>query len=138
MLKRIWKVIKGMAKANVICILLECDWEEVARITEDFAINNLLEERFRKYAKEEQNKRTSVFGGTVPPDRLDRDLTQNVCLRCCAVQDNIQEYLANCRANYRATRDRELERRHQKILRQKQAEIMLENCAKDKFRKVFK
>jgi len=118
--------MKGVAKANVWCILRECDWEEVARVTEDFAINNLLEEKFRKYAEREQK----TLRGFMP---LDKGLTQDVCLRCCTVQDNIQEYLSNCRAiGYRG-----MKRERQKVQRQEKVKVMLENCAKNKFRKIF-
>lgn len=127
MFKRIWKVMRGMAKANVLCILFDCDWEEVSCVTENFAINNLLETKFRKYAKREQE----TLRGFRP---LDKGLTQDVCLRCCAVQDNIQEYLADCRAlGYR-----EMKRERQKVQRQEKVKYMLENCGKDKFRKIFK
>jgi len=134
MLKRIWKVMKGMAKANVWCILFDCDWEEVSHVTENFAINNLLEAKFRKYAKREQDRRNTFLRGIVPPGEADRELTQNICLRCCEVQDKIQEYLADCRAlGYK-----EMEKERRKVRRQEKAKYMLKNCGKGKFKKIFK
>lgn len=118
---------------NIICVLKGCDWEEVECVTEKFIIDHLLEDRFVKYARKELRIRTRDRRGLMPGD-YERRVTQKICLRCCKVQDNIQEYLDSCRAlGYE-----KIEEEQQKVRRKERAESMIENCAKGKFKKIFR
>lgn len=118
---------------NLICVLRDHDWEEVGSVTEKFAINNLLEERFREYATKNMNQRKFLLRGVMPIDHSDKILTQKVCLRCCEVEDNIETYLAECRTNgYK-----EIEEERRLARRRARVESMSENCAKNKFKKIY-
>ncbi len=115
----------------IIFGLFDHNWEEVENVKKEFVINNFLEDKFRKYALREI-KRYNTNG--IPPDHLDGKLKQYVCLRCCTVKDEISEFLNNCRKMGRE----EIEKDRRKARRKERAEAMLENCAKGKFKKIFK
>ena len=118
---------------SLICVLRGHDWEEVGSVEEEFVINNLLQNTFRKYATRDMEKRKIHLRGVMPPDHSYRILTQKICLRCCEVEDNIKNYLAECRTN--AYKEMEEKRRLER--RQERAEAMLEHCAKNKLKKIY-
>ena len=118
---------------NIICVLKGCNWEQVECVTEEFIINHLLEDKFVKYARKELRIRTQGHRSAMPGD-YERHVTQKVCLRCCKVQDNIQEYLDSCRV----LGHEKIEEERQKARRKEKAEFMLVNCAKGKFKKIFR
>jgi len=116
---------------NIRCYFLECDWEEISCVTEKFIINNLLEDEFVKYARKELRIRTQSWRSCMPGD-YERHVTQKVCLRCCKVQDNIQEYLDSCRV----LGHEKIKEEQQKVQRKEKAKSMIKNCAKDKLIKI--
>lgn len=118
---------------NIICYFLGCDWEEVECVTEKFIIGNLLEDEFVKYARKELRIRTRGWRSCMPGD-YERHVTQKVCLRCCKVQDNIQEYLDSCRV----LGHEKIEEEQEKARRKEKAESMIKNCAKGKFKRIYR
>lgn len=118
---------------NLKCFFGNHDWEEISYVTEKFIIDNLLEDEFVKYARRELRIRTQGWRSFMPGD-YERHVTQKVCLRCCKVQDNIQEYLDSCRA----LGHEKIEEEQRKVQRKEKAEFMLRNCAKGKFKKIFR
>ena len=46
---------------SIKCLFGKHDWEEVESFSEKSVVNNLLEERFRKYARERINIREFLF-----------------------------------------------------------------------------
>jgi len=118
---------------SIICYFWGCDWEKVKCVTEKFVIDNLLEDEFVKYARKELRIRIQSWRSFMPGD-YERHVTQKVCLRCCKVQDNIQEYLDSCRV----LGHEKIKEEQQKIQRKEKAEDMIKNCAKDKLIKIRK
>jgi len=118
---------------SIICYFWGCDWEKVKCVTEKFVIDNLLEDEFVKYARKELRIRIQSWRSFIPDD-YERHVTQKVCLRCCKVQDNIQEYLDSCRV----LGHEKIKEEQQKIQRKEKAEDMIKNCAKDKLIKIRK
>lgn len=119
---------------GLICILGGHNWEEVGSIKKRFAINDLLQSRFRKAALRELDKRKAFLKNFIPSDHLEQYLSQYICLRCCAVKDGVRDYLDRCEAvGYR-----ELEEERRLVRRQEKANYLLKNCAKNKFKKIYR
>jgi hypothetical protein len=115
---------------NIRCFFGRHDWQEVKSVTEEFAIDNLLENRFRNHATARRIVREQYLKGFIPADCTRKELRQYVCLRkdCCAVKDEIKEFLDRCNYDWHELMKKE----QQRTERQKQANTMLESCAKDK------
>lgn len=113
---------------NLICILRGHDWEEVRSVEEKYVVNNLLEERFREYALRKMDKRKAFLEGKIPPDHLDQELYQSVCLRCCEVKDGIKNYLGKCEADGYE----EMKEKRRRARRKEKAKYLLKTCAKGK------
>jgi len=123
---------------NIICVLKGCDWEKISQVTEKFVIDYLLEDKFVRYARRElktRRWRRKVITPIIPHNqRKERLLGQYVCLRCCAVRDDIKDFLADCKINgYK-----EIKKEQQKARRKERAEFMLKNCAKEKFKRIYR
>ena len=114
--------------------IFDHDWGKVRSISEESAINNLLEERFREYAISEMKTSRAFLSGHVPRDRIDRELGQYICTRpgCCAVRDDVKKFLDDCRKKGSV----ELGWEQVEIRATKKAEAKLKGCAKDKLIKI--
>jgi len=109
--------------------IFDHDWGKVRSISEESAINNLLEERFRKYAISELETSRAF-----PPGYIDRKLCQYICTRpgCCAVRDDIKKFLDGCREKG----SEKLKWEQVEIRATERAEAKLKGCAKDKLIKI--
>ena len=118
---------------NWKCIF-DHNWGKVRSISEESAINNLLEERFRKYAISGMKTSKAFLRGHVPPDHIGRKLCQYICTRpgCCAVKDDIKKFLDDCRKKG----SEKLKWEQVEIRATEKAEAKLKGCAKDKLIKI--
>jgi len=113
---------------NIKCLFGKHDWEEAERLKESYVLNNLLEPEFRARAKaiiedhEEWMK--------IPGDGFRIYLKKYVCLNknCCAIKDEIQEFLDYFRKEGR----KRIEQIKLELERKKQAEKKIKKCLKEK------
>ena len=115
---------------SIKCLFGKHDWEEVESFSEKSVVNNLLEERFRKYARERINIREFHLKGIIPADHLDQRLKQYVCLHkdCCAIKDEIKEFLDY----WKQEGLEEIKKENQRIKRNTEAVEKFKNCLKEK------
>ena len=115
---------------SIKCLFRKHDWEEVEHFSEKFIINNFLEERFRKYAREKINIRKFHLKGVIPADHLGQELRQYVCLHknCCAIKDEVKEFLDY----WKQKGLEEIKKENQKIKRNTEAIKKFKSCLKEK------
>ena len=118
---------------NWKCIF-DHDWGKVRSVSEVYAINNLLEKKFREYAINAMETSKAFLMGHVLPDHMDRKFRQYICIRprCCAVRDDVKKFLDGCRKEGSI----KLGWAQVELRATEKAGAKLKGCAKDKLIKI--
>ncbi len=115
---------------NIKCLFGIHDWAEAEYMSEKDIVNYLLEPQFRRDARNSIRYNKMHREASMPGDYIDGKQRRYICLRknCCAIKDEIEEFLDY----WRKKGLKQIEEENERSKRRIKAKEKFENCLKEK------